>query len=75
MNFTDTAIWDFLKADLGSADEKKAVNRVFDVNFDEPTPVPFNDGKENLTITAYPLVFSEDKAPMTRGGNGEEAED
>lgn len=74
LNFTDTAIWDALKADLGSADEKKAVNRVFDVKIEEAEEAEYNNGMENVKINIYPLTFVEDKAPMVRGAKDEAAE-
>lgn len=71
LNFTDTAIWDTLKADV---EDKKSINRVFDVKLDEAEEAKYNNGMEEVTITIYPLAFVEDKAPMTRGSkeNAEE---
>lgn len=63
LNFTDTAIWDALKADL---EDKASVNRSFDVKLDEPEEVEYNNGKETVKVVAYPLEFAEDKAPMVR---------
>ena len=71
LNFTDTAIWDALKADLGESKDK--FNRVFDVKLDAPEEAEYNNGKENVTLTIYPLEFVEDKTPMVRGKKGEEA--
>lgn len=64
LNFTDTAIWDTLKADV---EDKKSINRVFDVKLDEAEEAKYNNGMEEVTITIYPLAFVEDKTPMTRG--------
>ena len=74
LNFTDTAIWDALKADLGDDDAKKSVNRVFNVKLDEPIVDTFNNGKEDVKVTYYPLEFDSDKAPMvrTKKNGGEE---
>lgn len=71
LNFTDTAIWDTLKADV---EDKKSINRVFDVKLDEAEEAKYNNGMDEVTITIYPLAFVEDKAPMTRGSkeNAEE---
>lgn len=66
LNFTDTAIWDSLKADLGEDAEKK--NRVFDVKLDEVEVVPFNNGAKEVSVNAYPIEFVEDKEPMVRVG-------
>ena len=70
LNFTDTAIWDALKADLGESKDK--FNRVFDVKLDAPEEAEYNNGKENVTLTIYPLEFVEDKTPMVRGKKNEE---
>lgn len=64
LNFTDTAIWGALKADLGDNASKK--NRIFDVVLDNPVDVPYNNGRENLTVIAYPLSFVEDVNPIAR---------
>ena len=63
LNFTDTSIWDTIKADL---EDKKAVNRVFDVNLSEYEEAKYNNGKEDVAITIYPISFVEDKAPIVR---------
>ena len=65
LNFTDTAIWDALKADLG--EDKTNKNRYFDVKLTEPEEVEFNNGKETVKVLAYPIEFVEDKEPMARG--------
>ena len=72
LNFTDTAIWDAIKADV---EDKKSINRVFDVKLDEAEEAKYNNGMEDVSITIYPLSFVEDKAPMTRNSkeNTEEA--
>lgn len=72
LNFTDTAIWDSLKADL---EDKASVNRVFGVSLEEAEEVSYNNGKEDVKVMAYPLVFEEDKAPMVRGKKEEEGEE
>ena len=64
LNFTDTSIWCALKADLGSAATKK--NRVYDVTLDEAEEVEFNNGKENVKITIFPIEFVEDNDPIVR---------
>ena len=72
LNFTDTAIWDALKADLG--ENKNSFNRVFDVKLDAPDEVEYNNGKEVVKVLAYPLEFMEDKTPMVRGKKDEAGE-
>ena len=72
LNFTDTAIWGALKADLGDLATKK--NRVYNVLLDEVQKVDFNNGKENVTIDIYPIEFVEDTDPIVRATKGENAE-
>ena len=64
LSFTDTAIWEALKADLS---DKTSVVRYFDVLLDEAEEVPYDNGKETVTVMAYPIDFVEDKKPITRG--------
>ena len=64
LNFTDTSIWCALKADLGNAATKK--NLVYDVKLDEAEEVEFNNGKENVKITIFPIEFVEDNDPIVR---------
>ena len=64
LNFTDTAIWGALKADLGDAATKK--NRVYSVKLDESEEVEFNNGKENVKVTIFPIEFLEDNDPIVR---------
>lgn len=72
LNFTDTAIWGALKADLGDLATKK--NRIFNVLLDEVQKVDFNNGKENVTIDIYPIEFVEDTDPIVRATKAENAE-
>ena len=64
LNFTDTAIWSALKADLGDNKEKK--NRVYNVCLDESFTVEVHNGKEVVKVTAYPLEFVADEDPIVR---------
>ena len=72
LNFTDTAIWGALKADLGDLATKK--NRIYNVLLDDVQKVDFNNGKENVTIDIYPIEFVEDTDPIVRGAKAENAE-
>lgn len=72
LNFTDTAIWGALKADLGDLATKK--NRIYNVLLDEVQKVDFNNGKENVTIDIYPIEFVEDTDPIVRATKSENAE-
>lgn len=66
LGFTDTSIWNSLKADL-DADSRSKFNRVYSVNLTDAEKVPYNNGYETVEITAYPITFVEDKTPMVRG--------
>ena len=64
LNFTDTAIWTALKADLGDNKEKK--NRVYNVCLDESFTVNVHNGKEVVEVSAYPIEFVADEDPIVR---------
>lgn len=64
LNFTDTAIWNALKADLGENKEKK--NRVYEVKFDDAFTAQVSNGKEVVDVTAYPIEFVADEDPIVR---------
>lgn len=64
LNFTDSAIWGALKADLGEEKEKK--NRVFDVVLKDAQETLYNNGKENVKITIIPIVYKEDADIIAR---------
>ena len=64
LSFTDTSIWTALKADLGDNATKK--NRIYDVKLDESEEVEFNNGKDNVKITIFPIEFVEDTDPIVR---------
>ena len=69
LNFTDTSIWNAMKADLGEG--KTSKNRIYNVLLDQPTEVNVNDGFKNIVVTAYPVEFVEDVDPIVRGGKEE----
>lgn len=64
LNFTDTAIWGALKADLGDLKEKK--NRIFEVVLNEAQEVEYHNGKENIAITVLPVNYLRDEDPIAR---------
>ena len=64
LNFSDTAIWNTLKADLGDEASKK--NRIFNVLLDDAQEVDYNNGHENVKVTIYPIEFAEDVEPIAR---------
>lgn len=63
LNFTDTAIWTALKADL---EDKTSKNRVFDVDLKNPINYQIHNGKELVDVVAYPINFVEDTDPIVR---------
>lgn len=65
LNFTDTAIWNKLKADLGENKTKK--NRVFNVLLDTPIQCEYR----GESYVAYPIEFVEDNDPIVRGEKSE----
>ena len=64
LNFTDTSIWNTLKADLGEDKEKK--NRVFDVLLDNAFEMQISNGYEVVKTLAYPIIFKADEDPIVR---------
>lgn len=64
LNFTDTSIWNSLKADLGDAATKK--NRIYDVVLEDAQEIEYSNGKENVPVTIYPIVFVKDEDPIVR---------
>lgn len=64
LNFSDTAIWNSIKSDLGDAKEKK--NRVFKVCLDEAFKTMIHDGYKEVEVTAFPLEFVSDEDPIVR---------
>lgn len=64
LSFTDTSIWNAMKADLQEKDKK---NRLFSVELDNPFTATVNNGKEKIDILVYPLSFEADVDPIVRG--------
>lgn len=65
LNFTDSAIWNTIKADLGDEASKK--NRIYDVVLEDAVEVPYFNGKDNVNIIVYPINFVEDVDVAPRG--------
>lgn len=63
LSFTDASTWTILKADLA---EPKKVSRIFDVKLNEPLKIDVNNGYEMVVVTAYPIEFKSDEAPVDR---------
>lgn len=64
LNFTDTTVWNTLKADLG--EEATKMNRVFDVNLKEITEVEVFNGYNTIKVVVAPIVFNKDVRPIVR---------
>ena len=65
LNFTDTAIWNALKADLKEDMDKK--NRNFNVLLDDAFETESHNGYKAVKVTAYPIEFVDDTDPIRRG--------
>lgn len=72
LNFSDTSIWEAIKGDL---DDKKSVNRIFDVKLAEAEELKYDNGKEIVDIVVYPLEFVEDKTPIVRNTKNNDVEE
>ena len=72
LNFTDTSIWNQLKADL---EDKSSKNRVFSVDIEDVQDAPFNNGKEVVTVKAFPISFLSDDEPKVRTKAEKDVED
>lgn len=68
LNFTDTVTWNILKDGLT---DKTKINRIFNVNLEEPVTVEVKNGNKTETVVAYAIEFAEDKEPMVRGEKAE----
>ena len=67
LNFTDNAIWQTLKNDLGDEATKK--NRFYDVLLDDAESVDYFNGKDNVKIMIYPIQFAKDSDPIIRNSS------
>ena len=65
LTFTDSNVWNQLKADLGDQAEK--VNRAFSVDIDDIQEVVISNGYEDVTVRALVLGEYTDKAPSRLG--------
>lgn len=69
---TDSNVWNQLKADI---EDKESVNRAFAIDLTQPCEFEITNGYETVKVLAYQLGEFEDKAPIQRGKNADEAED
>lgn len=65
---TDSNVWNQLKEDLT---DREAVNRVFEIDLDEPYQMEISNGYEMVPVVAYELGAYKDEAPIARGKNEE----
>ena len=69
LNFTDSAVWSTIKADLGDTASKK--NRVYNINLEQAEKIKVNNGYEEVEITVLPFIGTEcapavDEDPIVR---------
>lgn len=73
LGFTDSNVWNQMKADLKENADK--VNRVFEVNIDELIDVSIFDGHKNVTVKAAVLGNYKDEKPSRSAKKENEASD
>lgn len=61
LNFTDSAVWARLKADLG--DDAENWNRKYSIDLENTIPVQVPNGKETVTVKAFVLGDYKDEEP------------
>ena len=71
LSFTDTAIWNQIKSDM---EDKTALKRVFSVDVEDVQDAPFSNGKETITVKAFPLTFVADEKAVIRAKKAGDAE-
>lgn len=67
LSFSDTAIWNTLKHNLGN--EKESKNRIFNVGLNEGFKASTHDGQKVVEFICYPLTFVTDAEPIARAYN------
>lgn len=70
LGFTDSAIWNTLKADLGDEASKK--NRIYNVLLSDAVDTQYFDGFKNVNITIFPIEYSNDTDVIVRGVKNED---
>lgn len=70
LNFTDSAIWNTLKSDLG--EEAPKMNRVYNVLLSDAADIEYFNGFENVKLTIFPIEFDKDVRPIVREKKVEE---
>lgn len=64
LHFSDTALWNQHKLDV---EDKEGINRIYDVDINNPIEVEMHNGYSVEVVKAYPLTFIEDVKPIVRG--------
>ena len=64
LNFTDSNVWNQLKADMDSATD---LNRIFDIDTDEVMTIELSNGYEDVKVPFFVLGAYTDKAPAKKG--------
>lgn len=71
LTFTDTNVWNQLKADM---DAKEDHNRVYDIDTNEVMTITMNNGYEDVQVPVVFLGESVDSEPVARGRKADAAE-
>lgn len=72
LTFTDSNVWNQLKADLG--EDATSLNRIFEIDVEAIQKVAVNNGYEDIECDVLVLGASADKAPARAGSKEAEAE-
>lgn len=70
LNFTDSNMWNVMKADL-DPESRGTVRRTYTVDLKNPTTAKVSNGKEMIEVPAYKLVDAKDETVTPRGKKGE----
>lgn len=73
LTFTDTNIWNQLKADMG--DDATKFNRIFDIDVADVHTVEIDNGFETVSVKGLLLGDFQDKEPVRIGGRSEDSEE
>ena len=65
LSFTDSNVWNVLKADVDK-DIRTKMKRVFDVDVKNTIKMPFNNGFEDVEVEVFPLINAKDEEVSPR---------
>lgn len=68
LNFTDSNVWNQLKADM---DDAEGMNRSFDIDTDNVQEIMLNNGYEDVKVRIVMLGEYADSTPVARGAKAE----